>query len=874
VQTQNHGAGQQQYDGQQQKSYDPPNEDPNWRYYHRQEEQQRHGNWNQNNQQHLGPEQRFYSQRDHSIPQNGHSYRQQGQYKRYYNGVIEVFEFDMMAHNSNSVSVKPPKWIRIGTENTRHWQKKQCTTNADWSITYLYEFNERQFYDPDAPAQKIINKSCDWTTKHQQVLAHVTGMAKDLIDYIKPRGMESLVQSLEYLDKQYGAPTQRKGALQNKLKHLQVLDEDDIGTLMAAKNVFKAIIRYYQEHEPLSIDTLMASDTMIQNVQLNLASRKSYNYFRQYNGHLDNSVQTMIHWIEDVAFTAQEMQYQTDLGSRTTSTTATTAKEKTVIMMNTDQPDQGKQSEAEEGEIELEPKTEQEQEPKTAEATDMPKPQRRQVACFLVGGPRTYTACPECGGQHMVIKCKRWIKYTTKEKKRSAFKFGACYRCLKGVHTFGDCETEETCDVCGSEKHHTMLHDEKKDPKKTMVTQVVENQNTPAGGDAWESLKGLAKADKTKFVNDMATSVWETMINTCKNKGILHVAVGPHMKKKPTVNNVVNKCNRKEQVTPKMMMLIPVICYRIVPVWARAGVYRFLVNMLFDDGAYKSFITRKLTDWLHITGTGQAYPLDCSFLGGESYSVPSELLSIELESLDGKLITTVDLSRVDQINENVQIPDYNEVKKHHKYLKDYNFPDLEDSPIQILLGFDFSKLFAATKADRVGPLNTDPTGRSTRFGDVLSQGAQGDQKEPMMTHKVTDSERIEPDGEVVEKRSNYQGSKSGKTLQDLNNLDVDVESGSTAIDTVEQVQARRLSRRKDQDKSKKAKVGSFTKIDLVTLPKIVTMLSGNSEKQQVESGANFPQRGKITKIMMAMMDDYADHPIHVDILESQDRVKN
>jgi hypothetical protein len=446
----------------------------------------------------------------------------------------------MMEPNSNSVATKPPRWVVVGTENTKNWQKEKCNEDADWNILFLFEFNERNFYDPDAPVQKrelhrkppvfsgtgdyhefkeslhaafITNKAVNWITKHQQLLAHLSGQAKDCVKFLKPRGRAMLVQSMEYLDKEYGAPTQRKGAMMKRLKLLKELDQGSLDSLMAAKYLFKEIIMYYEEFDPMSVKSMLASDALIQNVKKSARATMAYNLFRS-GEHLANSVQTLTRWIDDVTFIAREEQYDHDIGTDDT-------KNKSPVMFTeqTSKPveeDQGEQSEAG-GEVS-----------ESSELPAEPKRERHQTCSFLIGGSRPFSCCPDCGGQHHLPGCQKWTKNDLKDKKKSAFRMGACYRCLKGVHTGLECETEEVCAICGSTRHHTVLHEDKYTPKKPEVVATVTTtpKLTTSQKDKLSNLQDLSPTEREQVLKEVAGTVLDVVLNGVKAGGVnLHVNV-------------------------------------------------------------------------------------------------------------------------------------------------------------------------------------------------------------------------------------------------------------------------------------------------------------------------------------------------------------
>jgi hypothetical protein len=271
----------------------------------------------------------------------------------------------------------------------------------------------------------------------------------------------------------------------------------------------------------------------------------------------------------------------------------------------------------------------------------------------------------------------------------------------------------------------------------------------------------LSTEEQEKVLKDIAGTVLDVVLNGVKAGGVnLHVNMKAPASDKLRATGLKNY-RKKNRIMPIMTLYINMVCYRIVAVYAKVGSNKFRVNMLMDDGSCSSFITRLLCDWLGITGKGKPNPLEVGFLAGSSAVEDFELVTIQLESLDGTLITTVELNRVEEINNDIPIPDFNKMKAKFKYLKDLYVPKLEDAPVMILLGFDHASKQAAMTPDKVGPNPTDPTGRTTAFGNTISYGAK---RSPAVQLFGTESQ------EETQKVSNHQLDQSCKALHELDNL--------------------------------------------------------------------------------------------------------
>jgi hypothetical protein len=99
---------------------------------------------------------------------------------------------------------------------------------------------------------------------------------------------------------------------------------------------------------------------------------------------------------------------------------------------------------------------------------------------------------------------------------------------LKGVHTGFDCDTEEICAICGSTRHHTLLHEDRYAPKKPAVVANVTTtpRLTTTQKEQLSNLQDLSTEDREKVLKEVAGTVLDLVLNGVKAGGVnLHVSM-------------------------------------------------------------------------------------------------------------------------------------------------------------------------------------------------------------------------------------------------------------------------------------------------------------------------------------------------------------
>lgn len=75
--------------------------------------------------------------------------------------------------------------------------------------------------------------------------------------------------------------------------------------------------------------------------------------------------------------------------------------------------------------------------------------------------PKKYV-CYYCKREHSIYECKEFQTLTVENRSKFVKNLPLCSRCLSKNHASKDCKGKNTCDTCGKDNHHTLLHFEKK----------------------------------------------------------------------------------------------------------------------------------------------------------------------------------------------------------------------------------------------------------------------------------------------------------------------------------------------------------------------------------------------------------------------------
>ena len=258
------------------------------------------------------------------------------------------------------------------------------------------------------------------------------------------------------------------------------------------------------------------------------------------------------------------------------------------------------------------------------------------------GDGKRVKKCQFCTDNHPIWKCAKFRDQPTEEKWKVAKKFGLCYRCLGGNHIGSACKWTRRCNVNGcSENHHYLLHRPKIPPQSPNVEQREDGKAEGTGsnteGDDQHKTYGATRGQETEF-----------------------------------------------------------IALRTVPVIVKNGNKKLHVNCLLDEGSDRSYVNEDVIEALGLRGVKTE--INVKVANDETISFMSSTFDICLESMDGRVDTTITAQSSKKICGGMKPVNWIKVKHNWQHLKNIYFPTLAAGRrVDILLGADHHELMYSMK---------------------------------------------------------------------------------------------------------------------------------------------------------------------------------
>ena len=134
-----------------------------------------------------------------------------------------------------------------------------------------------------------------------------------------------------------------------------------------------------------------------------------------------------------------------------------------------------------------------------------------------------------------------------------------------------------------------------------------------------------------------------------------------------------------------------IIALRTVPVILKHGKRRLLVNCFLDEGSDTTYVNEDVIETLGIST--QKEEITINVANDQKVRLMAATLEIGLESVDGKVDTTIVVKTSDKICGGMKPTDWVTMKQQWNHLKDIPFPHLaEKGVIDVLLGSDYYHL--------------------------------------------------------------------------------------------------------------------------------------------------------------------------------------
>lgn len=291
--------------------------------------------------------------------------------------------------------------------------------------------------------------------------------------------------------------------------------------------------------------------------------------------------------------------------------------------------------------------------------------------------------CAFCLGSHRAEDCEK-VK-AVEERKKLIRKYSRCFKCLKKGHLARNCNTRVNCSACKKD-HHTALCDSGNfhEPMGSVVNREV-------GKDA---------------VNTLVIS---PQSNNNSNDSV-------------SINCV--KSSPKVALQTAQAMLV--------------GRSSARVRVLLDSGSQRSFVTVNKAKTLGCTVLREESLSLGTFGRKASESVVREVVKLDLKSLSGGVVFSIEAFVVPRIsslkNLHLEI-----VKENYSHLRELWLSDVcktkEDLEVDVLIGADFLWLFQGDRILRGAP--GEPVAIETKLGWVISGPVASEGNESVQVNFVT-----------------------------------------------------------------------------------------------------------------------------------------
>jgi hypothetical protein len=254
--------------------------------------------------------------------------------------------------------------------------------------------------------------------------------------------------------------------------------------------------------------------------------------------------------------------------------------------------------------------------------------------------------CSCCKQAHNLLTCPKFKTLKSNLQSVIIRRDKLCYHCLIGQHYAKDCKTDEgkKCGISGCDKyHHKILH---RDPKSVnYMNRDIEDECRPS--QPTEEELNEAQQLSFKIARDGAISI-QTLV-----------------------------CNILSSATTKQ----------------RAKNISTIV--LIDTGSNMTCIDREFAEKLNLRVIDRKSRTRVHMLNAV-VDLPDEIaVEIQLSSSDQTCTKTIVAWTVTNLAKDTTVVDWSEQKKKFAHLKDIPFPKLpEDATIKVILGVDYSALFA------------------------------------------------------------------------------------------------------------------------------------------------------------------------------------
>ena len=323
--------------------------------------------------------------------------------------------------------------------------------------------------------------------------------------------------------------------------------------------------------------------------------------------------------------------------------------------------------------------------PPELENTDTDEDDRFFQAQFQAGAMqnRGLPTCPICKTKHLLVRCEKYQQMTPQQRREVLKQYGHCYNCLRTDHGVTKCTLQRRCKECNS-KHHISIHGSKEEPKKE--SNKINSRFTN---------NSRSKAEKTPVqrVNLMEDENEGTQDSEEDYKS--------DMSKVEHYNKMTTKSS------PVSLRIIPVILHN------KKTKTNHEFNALLDDGAQRNMLSERAKQTLGLTGYESTFKV--GGVGGVVTEYQQSCFTnFIIESKDGQVKKGIAARVIPSPVGDLEPVDWNMHKQNWKHLCNIDFPEIEMTGVDLLIGGADAWLISSL--EEVSGNKNEPVARRTRLG--------------------------------------------------------------------------------------------------------------------------------------------------------------
>ena len=289
---------------------------------------------------------------------------------------------------------------------------------------------------------------------------------------------------------------------------------------------------------------------------------------------------------------------------------------------------------------------------------------------------------------HGVWRCDKFKDLPVRERWNTAKRLKLCFRCLGGDQRGQTCVRTRVCGINNCKDNHNRLLHVSKEQTQADQKQPVETGPT---------------TDKNEAAHGISNTKSETKPENEKVSLVLLPPREPGDK----------QAERSHTTTTAEGTQTGFLALRTVPVILKNGNRAIKVNALLDEVSTKTYINADVASELGLQGISRKVTVNV--LIGQTETVETMPVDVELESLDGSVSKTVSAFTTERVTGNLEAIDWRKHANKWPHLRGIQFPKPGPHPlVDILIGVDHVDLHYSFKDVKGRP--GEPVARLTPLG--------------------------------------------------------------------------------------------------------------------------------------------------------------